>query len=224
MASTAWLNFFLMSVLLSFIQAGPIDNLLLRKADYLESVRHDLEVTMKDRTLKAKKKSQPPPKEGVLYVARAYPEWQALLLDLLAHKIAENGGEGLDFEKLVEPKKTLGAVLKADILQEALNEPAIQALGNKKATSNRVMGFVAECIKRYPVLGSIVLEKQLPFEEIDVLNVNASLYLPLICSVYLCLCRAISFFLCGVVPYAFLRPLFIFKFCPCTLSCVLGLI
>ncbi|XP_078481637.1 leucine--tRNA ligase, cytoplasmic [Ciona intestinalis] len=74
---------------------GEVDDTLVKSSEFLMDTVHDLRLRLKNRLLQAKSKSKKvsiePPTHCIVYVAKNYPEWQKLTLQVLRQQYDANG-------------------------------------------------------------------------------------------------------------------------------------
>uniref|UniRef100_H2ZCU0 leucine--tRNA ligase n=1 Tax=Ciona savignyi TaxID=51511 RepID=H2ZCU0_CIOSA len=85
---------------------GDIDDTLVKSSEFLMDTAHDLRLRLKNRLLQAKsKKGIEIPTNCVVYVAKNYPEWQKLTLQILRFQYDANGGSFPENKQLIQEFK-----------------------------------------------------------------------------------------------------------------------
>ncbi|CAH8831751.1 unnamed protein product [Trichobilharzia szidati] len=143
----------------------PVDRVLLLQGRYIDNTAHAFRLQLKQyqtaKSLKNNKtgESNPanswlPPSEAVIWVAKAYPPWQAQILEIMAANLSKDG-------KRLADNATLAQLLR----------PHLKGMGKM---AKRAMPFVQLVRERFESHGKQVLQLQLEVDESDVLKKNLS--------------------------------------------------
>ncbi|VDQ05277.1 unnamed protein product [Trichobilharzia regenti] len=143
----------------------PVDRILLLQGRYIDNTAHAFRLQLKQyqtaKSLKSSKtgESNPangwiPPSEAVIWVAKAYPPWQAQILEIMAANLSKDG-------KSLADNATLAQLLR----------PHLKGMGKM---AKRAMPFVQLVRERFESHGKQVLQLQLEVDESDVLKKNLS--------------------------------------------------
>lgn len=131
-----------------FPKVGVIDHTLLESAAYLQSVAHTLRTTLQAERKPKKGPARENLNAGDIYVAIAFPKWQEDAIDVLKSHYQD------------------GQFAADDIIVAAL-KPLMKNRMNKK-----LIPFVMELKNRVLSDGPHVLERKLPFDEMNILSEN----------------------------------------------------
>lgn len=160
-------------------EAGRVDQMVTRKAAYLESTRHELDVKYRSFVQRNAKKKLGPPTSCTLYVAPAYPVWQQDVLAALEARMptlkalfaappaAAAAAAAEQKDESGKKDKSPLQKFKAEF-QAVLKE--MESIKSTPSAMKRLMPFVDECLKRFEAVGPVALERILPFNELDILN------------------------------------------------------
>ncbi|CAH8449805.1 unnamed protein product [Heterobilharzia americana] len=143
-----------------------VDRVLLLQGRYIDDTAHAFRLQLKQyQTAKLLKKSSKsgesnytsqwiPPSEAIIWVAKAYPPWQAQILEIMAANLSEDG-------KTLPDNATLAQLLR----------PHLKAMGKM---AKRAMPFVQLVRERFENHGKRVLQLQLEVDECEVITKNLS--------------------------------------------------
>lgn len=138
----------------SFPVEGEIDFMLLRKVSYLQTVSNTFRGGLTKQREVGKKHAQKTKTDAVavdtaeVYVASAYPDWQALTLTTLKEIYEEN--------KEMPAARALAGILS--------KKPEL------KPKLKNAMAFAAQSLKEFAIVGMEALDLTMPFDEIALLN------------------------------------------------------
>jgi len=142
----------------SWPKAGEVDLTVIQQSDYLTEASRDFRLKLKNlANAKPKKGAAPapttPPTHATVYVAKSYPAWQCVVLDVLRdmykgdkNTVVDNKAVSVEMGKKPEVKKFM----------------------------KKVMPFVAFTKEKVATSGLSVLETSLPWDEMKVLSENLS--------------------------------------------------
>jgi len=142
----------------SWPKAGEVDLTVIQQSDYLTEASRDFRLKLKNlANAKPKKGAAPapatPPTHATIYVAKSYPAWQCVVLDVLREMYKG------DKNTLVDNKA---------VSVEMGKKPEV------KKFMKKVMPFVAFTKEKVATSGLSVLETSLPWDEMKVLSENLS--------------------------------------------------
>ncbi|RTG89779.1 leucyl-tRNA synthetase, partial [Schistosoma bovis] len=143
----------------------PVDRILLLQGRYIDDAAHTFRLQLKQyQSSKSFKSSKSvgshsvtqfiPPSDAVVWVAKAYPAWQAQILEIMAANLSDDG-------KTLADNATLAQLLR----------PHLKAMGKM---AKRAMPFVQLVRERFVIHGKRVLQLQLEVDECEVIKKNLS--------------------------------------------------
>ncbi|KAK9497214.1 hypothetical protein O3M35_004573 [Rhynocoris fuscipes] len=136
--------------------ADEVNHTLLKHSEYLMDACHAFRIQMRNLRQPNKKGREPKlkfdgPLKAIIYVAKTFPSWQALILNELKNIYHK-------FENQLPDNKTISYHLKD--------------LGNLSKYSKRVMPFVQYIREKFNAIGTAAFNVESDIDEIGVLNEN----------------------------------------------------